>query len=274
MLLSSRAIPSIFLISIPSFIGLCYFLYGYYLQTFSNGHPFLLVLLLQSASASYAIIIAYGLYPIILSTEKYTKRRNENIVVEFEFIKKLVFTAMPILIVLVLADRFQVLSYYSLLYDFFLAIFASSIAVVVGAMLRIATQVIKKEYRLYLAKGYCMIASTKEKDLDKMKYLFLSLDSYNKYLLRNIKSGIRNINKIYSLIICKNEDEMINSICKYLAGDRLGLARYLVSLYEVPPIQEFFIKESFVQKLKTAGAFLVAAIPIVIAIIQLFIGKQ
>ena len=274
MQLSGRAIPPISLIFIPSFIGICYYFYGYYLGTFSIGHPLLLLLILGTAVACYAIVIAYGLSPLIFSTEKYSKKRShENIVVEFEFIKKIVFTAMTILIILVIADESSLISYYLPLFDFFLAIFTSSLAVAIGAVLRIATQVTKKEFMLYLAKGYCMIASRKEDNLDKMKCLFLSLDSYNKYLLRNVKLGVKNINKIYSLIIStdsKKKDEMINSICKCLAGDSLELAKYLAALYEVPHTEEFFIKESFVQKLKTVGAFLVAAIPIVISIIQLY----
>ena len=131
---------------------------------------------------------------------------------------------MTILIILVIADELSLISYYLPLFDFFLAIFTSSLAVAIGVVLRIATQVTKKEFMLYLAKGYCMIASRKEDNLDKMKCLFLSLDSYNKYLLRNVKLGVKNINKIYSLIIStdsKKKDEMINSICKCLAGDSL-----------------------------------------------------
>jgi len=91
-------------------------------------------------------------------------------------------------------------------------------AVVIGALLRLSTQVIKKEFRFYLAKGYCIVASKKgESDLDRMKYLLSSLDSYNKYLLRKIKFGIKNINKIYSDIIIhtdeKKKDEIISLIC-------------------------------------------------------------
>jgi hypothetical protein len=59
-----------------------------------------------------------------------------------------------------------------------------------------------------------------------IKYLFFSLDPYNKYLLRKIKFGIKNINKIYSDTIInsdpKKKDEIIKSIYEYLGGeDRL-----------------------------------------------------
>jgi hypothetical protein len=146
---------------------------------------------------------------------------------------------------------------------------------VIGALLRVSTQIIRKEFRFYLAKGYCVIASKNEdeEDLDRIKYLLSSLDSYNKYLLRKIKFGIKNINKIYSDIIIhidtNKKDEIIKSICQYLGEDRLKLATYLSTLYKVPETEQFLVKESYLQKLKTIGAFLVAAIPIVISIIQL-----
>lgn len=100
---------------------------------------------------------------------------------------------------------------------------ASSIAVVVSAFFRIVTQVIKRQFRFYLARGYSIVAAQKEWDDDKIKYLFLSLDSYNKYLLRRINFGIKNLNKIYSDITyadTKNKDEIIKSVCESLGEDR------------------------------------------------------
>jgi hypothetical protein len=84
---------------------------------------------------------------------------------------------------------------------------------------------------------------------------------------------IKNINKIYSLFVytdSKKKDEIINSICECLNSDKLKLATYLAALYEIPRTEDFFIKQSSVEKLKGVGAFLAAAIPIVISIIQLF----
>jgi hypothetical protein len=49
--------------------------------------------------------------------------------------------------------------HYLLLYDFSFAILASSMAVVIGAPIRVSTQIIKKEFRFYLARGYCIITS-------------------------------------------------------------------------------------------------------------------
>jgi hypothetical protein len=141
--------------------------------------------------------------------------------------------------------------------------------------LRVSIHIIKREFRFYLAKGYTIIASKNEEgDLDGMNYLLTSLDSYNKYLLRKLKFGIKNINKIYSNIMissgAKKRYEIIKVVCQCLGEeDRLKLATYLSTLYKLPETEQFLVKESLVQKLKAIGAFLIAAIPIVISIIQL-----
>jgi hypothetical protein len=287
-----KTLPITFLIFIPSVIAVCSYLYGYYyfpaVSSLSD-HNFIsnqtAFITLVSALGCYVIVIIYGVYPIVFTAEKY-KKSYHNIASEFEFIKKVLFVSMPILIILTTVDQlftyFQVsnylTNYYLPFYDFSFAILASSMAVVMGALLRVSTRIIKKEFRFYLAKGYCVVALKKEQkeedDLDRIKYLFFALDSYNKYLLRKLKFGIKNINKIYSDIIInsdpKKKDEIIKSIYEYLGGeDRLKLATYLSTLYKIPDTEQFFVQESLVQKLRIIGAFLVAAIPIVISIIQL-----
>lgn len=285
----TKSIRITFVIFIPSIIALCSYIYGYYyFETVLTDHYFdlnsnhIAFIALVCALLCYTLVIIYGFYPIIFTAEKYIKHKGyQDIAIEFKFVKKTLFIGIPILIILTTADQLltylqldsYLLNNYLLLYDFSFAILASSIAVVIGALLRVLTQIIKSEFRLYLAKGYCIVASEKqEDDLYKIKYLFSSLDSYNKYLLRRMEFGIKNINKIYSDIIyadTKKKDEIIRSVCQYLAEDRLKLAIYLSTLFKVPDTEQIFIKETLMQKLRTIGAFLVAVIPIVVSIIQL-----
>lgn len=292
-----KTLQIIFLIFIPSIIAICSYIYGYYYfptilsssdHYFSPSSNHTAFITLVSALGCYVLVIIYSVYPIIFAAERYIikeKKGYQDIANEFEFVRKVLFVSIPILIILTTTDQLftylqisrYLISYYLPFYDFSFAILTSSMAVVIGALLRVSTQFIRKEFRFYLAKGYCIIALNKEdKDLDRIKYLISSLDSYNKYLLRKIKFGIKNINKIYSDIIIiinsdvKKRDEVIKSICEYLnTGDRLRLATYLSTLYKVPDTEQFFVKESPIQKLRTIGAFLVAAIPIVISIVQL-----
>jgi hypothetical protein len=152
-----------------------------------------------------------------------------------------------------------------------LIVFSSILAyIAIAAILRITTQNLKREFRFYFAKACCKIISGKNDEVEKMKYLFLLLSSYNKYLQRNLKIEINDIKKIYSIILSKETNqqiEIIESICASLEGDRLKLARYLSSLQKIPD-SEFYIKVSLFEQLKTIGAFLAAVITIIISIIQ------
>ena len=86
----------------------------------------------------------------------------------------------------------------------------------------------------------------------------MSLDSYNKFLVRKTKFGIKSIDRIYSEIMhtdARKNDEMINSINEHLSGDRLDLATYLSKIYKTTETEPFFIREALVQKLKTVARF-------------------
>ena len=270
---------------IPIFAGTCIYIYGYFTLSPSAIYPssnYVILVTLRAAQVCYLIVIIYGLYPIAFSAERFSKKSQTNIVIEFEFTKKCLFVGVPVLVILIIIARlftyFQIndelLRHYFIVYDLSFAILATSILSVIGALLRIAAYTARKEFRLYLARGYCKIASRKRSSLDKIKYLILSINSYNKFLLRKTKFGIKNIDKIYSDFIgthAKN-DEILKSISEQLDGQELDLAIYLSQIYKVPDTEQFFIKETIVQRLKTAAAFLAAAIPIVISIIRLLGG--
>ena len=115
-----------------------------------------------------------------------------------------------------------------------------------------------------------LLITQKKNELEKFKYLILLLKSYNKYLERNLKIEIKDIEKIYSLILNKQNNERnqtLNNICNMLEKDRLDLGVYLKSLYNVPE-SEFYVKESLIKTLKVIGTIIVTAVPIVVSIIQ------
>jgi hypothetical protein len=115
-----------------------------------------------------------------------------------------------------------------------------------------------------------LLITQKKNELEKFKYLILLLKSYNKYLERNLKIEIKDIEKIYSLILNKQNNErnqILNNICNMLEKDRLDLGVYLKSLYNVPE-SEFYVKESLIKTLKVIGTIIVTAVPIVVSIIQ------
>jgi hypothetical protein len=208
------------------------------------------------------IVIVYALSHIVFTAQRFSKNNYENIANEFDFIKKSLFVGLPILVILItiseLLTYFKIngylLSHYFFLYDAIFAILAASVATVTGCLLRIVVYTARREFRFYLARGYCRISSGKQNNFDKIKCLFLSLDSYNKFLVRKTKFGIKSIDRIYSDMMhndARKKDELIKSINEQLSGDGLDLATYLLKIYKTTETEPFFIKEALVQKLKS-----------------------
>lgn len=220
------------------------------------------------------VSLLWGLYPALIKTEKFfIKRGYSNVVFEYIFIKKFLIISIPLMIILHLSFFIEFNNLAKSENFYILLIRQSTIllsSIIYAAFLRIITQIVKKDFRFYLTRGYCEIISNKNDNIEKTKYLFSLLRSYNKYLQRNLKIKINDINKIYSIILSKDikeRDQVTKSLCDSLQVDRLNLAKYLYSFQQIPD-SEYYIKESLIQQLKVIGVFLAAAIPIIISVIQ------
>jgi hypothetical protein len=221
------------------------------------------------------IYFAYAIHPVFFTIKKYSKKNgNEKIVMEFEFVKKLLIIEIPLLVIsiivnLILPIHFginlvgtlsEIIGYSGAqpLSYFFASASGAFMYAVLAVFLRIVTLLGKKEFRFYYAKGCCEIISKGRDGVQNMNYLFLLLDSYNRYLRRNTSFHIKDINKIYSLIMYADQEErnkIMKSICDSLEGNRLGLPRFLATIYKVPE-SDLFVKESLLQKLKLVELYL------------------
>jgi hypothetical protein len=146
----------------------------------------------------------------------------------------------------------------------------------IGTALRFLSFVFRIEFRLYLAKGYCEIISRKSDNLEQIKYLSLVLDSYNSYLRKNIKFEIKGIRRIKSKFIAcvpNEKEKIIKSLCESLDSDKLGLARFIANTLAIPQ-EDLMVNEPLSQKLKVVGYVLATAVPIAIALAQLFIAPK
>jgi hypothetical protein len=225
------------------------------------------VVALDYSFYGYVVLtLGYGIKPILFTNDRhYRKRGYESISVEFQTLK-IIFVVLGSIEITVAS--FMVLVYSNYYVGSLDNIFSYAFY---GAGIRILTHFMHKEFRYYLAKGYCIIATRKEDEFDKANYISATLDSYNKYLRRRTLIEIKDIKRIYATFLAaekKEKNQIIKSVCESLEGDRLGLARYLSNVYKVPET-EFFVAESNIQKLKPVGTFLAAAIPILVSIIAL-----
>jgi hypothetical protein len=194
--------------------------------------------------------------------------------------KKLLFVTLPIIILItILSSEVESLNFaiYSVENVLFLY-YTLTLAISSASLLTIINLRARKDFTFYFAKGYCKFISEKEDYSEKFRYLRLLLGSYDEYLRRKFKVGIDE-KKIYSIILYKKPEErnqILNSICESLDGDKLSLANYLSSIHKVPD-SEFYIEETLRQQLKPIAIFLAAAIPIIISIVTsintLLMGK-
>ena len=153
--------------------------------------------------------------PIFDKTEEFfSKEGYESVVLEYEFIKKFLFVIIiSLTIVLIIHysnffDQTNNLSNTTLGFtEYWLSsekvnlessvVYLASMLgyIAIAAFLRIITLNVKKEFQFYFAKACCKIISGKKEQVEKMKYLFLLLSSYNKYLQRNLKIDLNDKKK-------------------------------------------------------------------------------
>jgi hypothetical protein len=105
-------------------------------------------------------------------------------------------------------------------------VLVSSTAVAILGI-RLALQLARKDFNFYLARAYFKVGSQQEDIVGKIRYLILTIDTYNKFLERNMKLKINDIRDIYSRIVSASPEEKImigESIGKALEKDKLELA--------------------------------------------------
>jgi hypothetical protein len=214
------------------------------------------------------ILFVYALLPVLLPSKRYFKSQSsENLVAEYEFLKKLMYVGIPLLVIvmIIFLRTFQPERL-----NFSYALFPGLILIVGGALLRIISNTAKKDFRYYYARGCFHLLSKRGDRAEKMSYLIMGINSYNKYLKRTIKLQISNINKIYSKILVDSlldKKDFTSSISsEFQSDDKLKPTKYLLNMLN--RTDDILTKEPLWDKIKEWGAFLAAIIPVVISIIQ------
>jgi hypothetical protein len=240
-------------------------------ESFDSDSPFIYAVI--SLFIGYIVFeLGYGLKPVKFTNEKHFRRRGyESICTEFQTLK-IVFVG---LISFMMTAAVWPIEYQWTVtgLGYMLGTYTNNIIFIAifGVGFRILTHFMHKEFRYYLAKGYCITATKKEDDFEKTNNLSSTLDSYNKFLRRRTQIEIKDVKRIHSTFLTAEmgeKNQIIKSVCESLESDRLGLARYLSKAYKVTE-SEFFVEESIIQKMKGIGTFLAAAIPIIVSIIAL-----
>jgi len=195
----------------------------------------------------------YGTHPSTKNIKTYSIWQLENIdivfykniVIEYEFIKKITYVALPLFIIITATSFIDhnikipqllltespfttsfspsPISIYEILSSLWVALFF----VISDVLLRMLFWHGRKELRYYFAKG-CAEISKYGNNVKRMRYLILSLNSYNKYLQRYLKMQIND--NVFSLIANKvliDENELTNISSTFESDDELSAVKYL-----------------------------------------------
>lgn len=254
--------------------------------------------------AFIVILLLYPPYPAPFSSERYFRDRGfETAVVEYDYVKKILYVAAPLFIIITLVPFFQtqldpyVRDYLSVNLDeqlqhpafrisqgiIFLIVFAGS--------LKLIFAVVRKRFRLYYAIGCFKIIRNwddrrvQKDEVQKMSYVIKGLDSYNMYLQRHLDLHINDIKSIYSKIgrlPLKRKNEAIRKISDIFLSDEMDTnslrpARFLYSFStgrREPGVADgrFLTTQSLFDKIKDLAAFAAIIIPLGIAMTELYLN--
>jgi hypothetical protein len=229
------------------------------------------------------VVIVYPFYPFVYSKDNYFKRKGyENVVIEYQTIKKianiLLFPFIFSFFLYIVKNQHLYIISVPFIDDTYLWFILITIMVMgSGALLKMMFFFLRNDYRNFFAKGCFKIFIIMEDEVIKLEYLYLMLDSYNKYLKRSLKIEIKNIDEIYTNIlytwINRKNNSILLSITKSFEGNSLDLLRYLFTTFFLgSAIDRFLVKEStngwFLGNLKRFGGYFAVIIPIVISIIE------
>jgi hypothetical protein len=230
--------------------------------------------------------LLYGFYPLRYHTNDYFKKKGpKNAIAEYSFVKNILYIGIPLMVifgsihyVISTPDLTTTLNSQPLSFALYAIVYSSQISLqysVTAAALWMFSQLIKKDFRYYLAKAYIESVPHNDDDTRKMNLLIMAVNSYNKYLVKLLRLQINTLRVYYAFV---NSNGLIGDHIQSLfeafnTNDKLMPARCMSQITNVQKPEEFFAKESLSTKIVTWGALVGTILPIAISIFQLFAEK-
>lgn len=230
------------------------------------------------------ISLVYAFYALKYCADDYFKKKgSKHAISEYELVKKILYIEIPLFVALtsiVFAGSFvgllpivssannpiEQLTFYiakSLQY-------ALQYSVTAGALWMLF-HIIRKEFRYYLAKAFIKNMPDRADNVERLKWLKMALNSYNKYLLRNLKLQI-DTSKLYPRLVIESNIK-INDCALVISEsfdvkDKLTPARWLSQTVKHLNAEELFLKPSFGARIITWGTLMATILPVVISVIS------
>jgi hypothetical protein len=257
----------------------------------------------------FFILFIFPPYPFPISIKQYFKKRGyENAVVEYEISKKVLYVAVPALIIFI-ALTYPNVEAAIMNYGINLTVVGKDpnfknilnylVLVVFAAALKVMCVLLRRDFRLYYAKGCFkkIILQNNLNEVDIMNYVKKGLVAYNLYLRRNLNLQIKPLEEVvYKISVAnlKERNMMIREISIAFNKDDKQTMEYfhqmqiflqnnkselenltftpLRKLYDyLQPLKpsEFLIEQSLIDRIKDKIALVATIPPLVIAIIQM-----
>jgi hypothetical protein len=209
-----------------------------------------------------AIFAVYILYDARLSSEKYFNKKDpEKLVHEFGFLKKILYgeiaafllclTALVIVPLVMPSAPLTAHNYFESRGFIEDDIFFSTIFAIGGTIGKIASLVSRKEFSFYFARGCFIILEKEEDGHENVRYFIAGLNSYNKYLLKNMKLNIGDMKQIYSKFFCaeaSEKTEVIKALDRAFAKSKSEPIKPLLHFLGDKKADEFLTREHFKAK--------------------------
>jgi hypothetical protein len=252
------------------------------------------------AGLAYLVIsIVYGFYPIRYNAIRYFKDREpQNAVAEYEFVKRIVYIEIPIVVVIAaitilvvpnyeanpLTNTFSALSNNLIMdpqtiletlknphWGIFAPINTFSYSVT-GGIIWLTIQTRKKYFDFYLAKAYFQIIDKKEDPTNKVSCLIRGIKSYDSYLRKSLDLQI-NTDEIFSRIIGNvsiDTDKTIKEISEFFNDDynKLKPIKCISNILKIKETEKILNEESLEKKLGDRATLLGTIVAILTSLIQ------
>ena len=239
--------------------------------------------------------------------ERYFKERGyRKAVDEYEFIKKVLYVIIPLVLIFgvwstetiakpILETTVQVIPpellnevgaeqkkiYNSLAHDTLYVDYPALllILVFVAAVFKMLCIRIRKDFRLYYARGCFVISQNENNEVKQMRYFTMGMNSYNHYLRRLISLEIHHLKtKIFSKIASSPPDRkarIIDSVITSFLTDNNMEAKTLepvrqLAKFSREPIADFLSKQSFLNKLKEWTAIVSVIVTMIVTLFPTF----
>ena len=231
------------------------------------------------------MLIVYPIYPAVFSIQKFFVEREpqNSAIVEYKILKNLVYVLFPFFIFAIvysIAVRMKVTVIVNFASEwvpsyFIVIVIGVIFFIVASALLKIVVIITRKDFRFYFAKTLFKTMLNKD-EVEKIKLLVKALNSYNRYLSRNLSLQINDIKKVYSKIlsdISLDKEKIIKelSIAFEDDNDKFNPIKCLSEALKVTDTDHFLAKESRGKRIEdwaSVTATIVSTIAAVIGVLS------